>query len=401
MKYTDYIDLTYTPYKNDIICKFYLEPLRLSLKETAGAVAAESSIGTWTEVKTEKQYVKKLAAKVFSIEQTNKKAAIIEIAYSSKLFEQGNIPNILSSIAGNIFGLEEIKNIRLLDINFPKSFIKSFQGPKYRIKGIREIMKIENRPLLGTIIKPKLGLNSEDHAKVAYVSWLGGCDLVKDDENLSNQNFNRFEVRLKKTLKMKDKAEKETGEKKAYIINVTAETKEMIKRVKLVENYCNEYVMIDVITSGFAALQTLRNLDLNLIIHAHRAGHAAVTKSKKHGISMKVIAKLCRFAGVDQLHVGAAFGKMFENKQEVGKNLKAIKEECGLKEVMPVASGGLSPKDVPNIINFFGRDVVIQMGGGIHGHIKGSLYGAKAAREAIESVISGIEIKEAQKHIKN
>jgi ribulose-bisphosphate carboxylase large chain len=389
MKYVDYVNLDYKPSKKDLICEFFVEPLRISMKRACGAVAAESSIGTWTETTTTKPYVEKLAAKVFEM-----KGNKIKIAYPSELFEPGNISNIMSSIAGNVFGMKEIKNLRLNDVNFPSKILKSFKGPKYGIRVIRKLLKISKRPLVGTIIKPKLGLKTEDHVKTAYEAWLGGCDLVKDDENLGNQRFNRFEKRLKKTLKARDKAEKETGEKKVYLPNVTAETNEMIRRVKLVQDCGGRYIMVDVITVGWASLQTLRNQDFNLILHAHRAGHGAFTKNSKHGISMKVIAKLVRIVGLDQLHVGTAVGKMFETKEEVLERCDALRRKLnGLKPVMPVASGGLHPGLVPELMKIFGRDVIIQAGGGVHGHKLGTKAGAKAMRQAVDAIIKNISLK--------
>ena len=206
MKYEDYVDLGYKPNKNDLICHFFVEPSGINLKKVAGAVAAESSIGTWTETTTTKPYVEKISAKVFEIKGNN-----IKIAYPVDLFEPGNMPNILSSVAGNVFGMKDLKNLRLNDIHFPEKLLKGFKGPKYGIKGIRKILKIQKRPLVGTIVKPKLGLKTEDHAKVAYDAWIGGCDIVKDDENLSGQSFNTFGQRLEKTFKAKEKSEKETG----------------------------------------------------------------------------------------------------------------------------------------------------------------------------------------------
>ena len=226
MKPEDFLNLKYKPTKNDLICLFRVEPNHTDIKTASENVALESSIGTWDEVSTEKAYMKKLAAKVYSI-----KGNYVKIAYPGGLFEGGNAPNILSSIAGNIFGMKIVKNLRLEDIKIPREIIKTFQGPKFGTDGIRKFMKIKNRPLVGTIVKPKLGLNYMDHAKVAYEAWAGGCDLVKDDENLSSQKFNNFEDRLARTLEMADKAEEETGEKKAYLVNVTAETKEMIKKI--------------------------------------------------------------------------------------------------------------------------------------------------------------------------
>ncbi len=390
MKYLDFVDLKYKPAKTDLICTFYVEPDGISLKEAAGGVAAESSIGTWTELTTAEPYVAKLAAYIFSIEGN-----LAKIAYPLELFEQGNMPNILSSVAGNVFGLKALKNLRLVDVELPAELLKSFKGPKFGIEGIRKLLKVPKRPLVGTIIKPKLGLKTVDHARVAYEAWAGGCDVVKDDENLSSQRFNPFEERIVKTLESRDKAEEETGERKVYMANVTAETETMLKRADYVLDQGGEYVMVDILTCGFSALQTLRDQNFKLVIHAHRAGHAAFTKNPKHGIAMRAIAKVTRIIGVDQLHVGTVVGKMSETQQEVLENIGALKTEMsGLKPVMPVASGGLHPRLVPALMEIFGKDFVIQAGGGIHGHTDGTFAGATAMRQAVSATMEGKSLKE-------
>ncbi|NLE05764.1 MAG: type III ribulose-bisphosphate carboxylase [Crenarchaeota archaeon] len=389
----DFVDFNYKPKASDLICVFSFEPDGITLKEAAGGIAAESSVGTWTELTTEKSYVRKLAATVFKLEGNT-----ASIAYPIELFEDGNMPNILSSVAGNVFGLKALKNIRLQDINFPKELVKSFHGPKYGIEGIRKLLKTPERPVIGTIIKPKLGLKTADHAKVAYEAWAGGCDVVKDDENLSSQRFNLFEERVSVTLEARDKAQEETGEKKVYMINITADTETMLDRADLVVDNGGEYVMIDILTCGWSALQTLRNQDLNLVIHAHRAGHATFTKNPLHGISMRPIAKVARIIGVDQLHVGTVVGKMSETKTEVLENIDALKTKMSTtKKVMPVASGGIHPKLVPALIETFGNDVVIQAGGGIHGHPEGTRAGSKAMRQAAEAATKKITLEEYAK----
>jgi len=324
LKYLDFINLSYKPKDTDLTCTFYLEPEGISFKEAAGGVAAESSVGTWTELTTEKPYVKKLAAHVFSLEGN-----VAKIAYPIELFEPANMPNVLSSVAGNVFGLKALKNLRLLDINFPKALLASFKGPAFGIAGIRKLLKVPERPLVGTIIKPKLGLKTSDHAKVAYDAWSGGCDIVKDDENLSSQKFNPFHERLIQTLEARDRAQTETGERKVYMINVTAETNLMLKRAESVAAHGGEYIMVDILTVGWSALQTLRDQNQKLVIHAHRAGHAAFTKNQLHGIAMRPIAIVARVIGVDQLHVGTVVGKMAETKPEVLENIKACKEPLG------------------------------------------------------------------------
>ncbi len=399
----EFINLKYKP-KEDLVCLFKITPNKISVKNAANTVALESSVGTWTKIK-ERDYVKKLKAKVFSINKN-----WVKIAYPQELFEKDNVPNILSSIAGNIMGMNAVKAIRLEDISFPKSILKNFSGPKYGIKRIREMMKVKSRPLVGTIIKPKLGLNTEHHAKSAYESWVGGCDIVKDDENLASQKFNGFEKRLAKTLEMADKAEKETGEKKGYLVNVTAETKEMIKRAQWVENQGGKYVMIDILTAGWAALQTLKEANFKMAIHAHRAMHAAFDRNPNHGISMMVIADFARLIGVDQIHIGTGIGKLEGNiknikelSEEIEKNkVKATKlrleQNWGkINSVLSVSSGGLHPGHIPFLIKHLGKDLVIQAGGGIHGHPRGTIAGAKAMRQAVDAVMKKTSLKEYSK----
>lgn len=399
MKYEDFVDAKYKPKSSEVVCTFYVEPNNVGIKYAAGGVAAESSIGTWTDLKTMHKYVERLAAVVF---ETKKRGVghEIKVAYPEKLFEHGNMANILSSVAGNVFGLKELKNLRLEDVHLPKKLAESFGGPRYGIDGIRKMLGIEGRPLIGTIIKPKLGLNTSHHSKVAYDAWIGGCDIVKDDENLSNQGFNSFYKRVKETIRMRDLAERKTRETKVYMPNVTAEIDEMIRRVKYVKEQGGRYVMVDILTVGWSGLQTLREHSFGLVIHGHRAMHAAITKNAKHGISMKVIAKLARVSGVDQLHVGTGVGKMSESREEVLENLNALKCKMhGVKKVMPVASGGLHPSMIKKELEIFGDDVVIQMGGGIHGNPMGTKAGAAAARQALYAAKSNTGVRKyAESH---
>jgi len=180
--------------------------------------------------------------------------------------------------------------------------------------------------------------------------------------------------------------------------NITAETDVMLKRAEYVLDHGGEYVMVDILTCGFSALQTLRDQNFKLVIHAHRAGHAAFTKNPKHGMAMRVIAKVARIIGVDQLHVGTIVGKMSETREEVLENIDALKAEMsGLKPVMPVASGGLHPRLVPALMETFGKDFVIQAGGGIHGHKYGTFAGATAMRQAVDATLKGMSLEEYAK----
>jgi ribulose-bisphosphate carboxylase large chain len=403
-----YIQLGYKPDRDDLICEFYVQPAHgYTVRTTSEHVASESSIGTWTDVSTMKPRIKKMAAKVFEI-----KGNWVKIAYPAGLFEAGNMPQIYSSIAGNVFGMKMVENLRLESIHWPRSVMKSFRGPMFGIPGVRRLLKVKERPLAGTIVKPKLGLNEHEHARVAYDAWTGGLDIVKDDENLSHMPFNRFEKRVVETLKLRDKAEHETGERKMYMPNVTAETGEMLRRARFVKDQGGEYAMVDIVTVGWSGLQTLReaNQDLQLVLHAHRAGHAAFTRNPKHGISMLVVAETARLIGVDQIHIGTVVGKMEGKKQDVidiGEEIEhRIVREHGhvlsdnwgdINPVFAVCSGGLHPGQIPKLIEFLGKDIVAQFGGGCHGHPKGTRAGASAIRQAIDACMLGMDLKESAK----
>ena len=403
-----FLNLNYKPKNTDVICQYKITPAKgLSLKKVSEDIAGESSIGTWTNIGTMKSRVaEKLSPKIYYVSEKEKR---VRIAYPIELFELGNIPEILSSVGGNIYGMKSVKGILWEDLKIPEKMLKSFKGPKYGINGLRNMMKIPKRPFLGTIIKPKVGLNEKEHAKVAYNAWIGGCDIVKDDENLTSQNFNHFKERFLLTIKACKKAEKETGEKKVYLINCTAESEEMKKRIKFVEKNGGNYIMLDILTLGWGALQTARNYT-KLPIHAHRAGHAMYDRNPNHGMSMEVIAELARMVGVDTLHIGTIYGKMTGSKKEVQHIEKEIEEQFtpqtkkyleqkwyNIKPVLGVASGGVYPGMVSKIIGAMGDNVVLQAGGGVHGHPNGTIAGATAMRDAIDAVMKNKTLKEYSK----
>jgi len=408
----EYVDLNYAPSKKELVCEYYVEPAKgIGLEEAATHIAGESSIDTWSEILTlSPETAKKLKPHVFFIDKNRN---MIKIAYKPEIFEEGSVPQLLSSIAGNILSMKVVENLRLQDVSIPKQMLKAFKGPRFGMVGVRKVLKVKDRPLVGTIVKPKVGLSSEKHAKVAYESWLGGCDLVKDDENLTNQKFNPFEKRLKLTMKAKEKAERETGERKEYLCNITAPTcEEMLRRARIAKNLGSSYIMIDIIPTGWTALQTLReaNEELGLVIHAHRCMHSAMTRNKRHGLSMLVVAKLTRLIGLDQLHIGTVVGKMHGTKSEVLSArdvcvLKSIKEDYpanvlaqewhNIKPLFPVASGGLHPIMIPELLEIFGNDIILQFGGGIHAHPSGTKAGAMACRQALSAALEGISLEDA------
>ncbi|NAY82557.1 MAG: type III ribulose-bisphosphate carboxylase [Thaumarchaeota archaeon] len=405
--YLDFIDLKRKPAEDEIQLLFKATPAPgYSIEEAAGRIASESSVGTWTTLTTITQDTLNRMAKVYKIS-----GDLVYVTYPLELFELGSIPQLFSSVFGNIYGMKTVARLRVIDIRFPKEYIKSFKGPQFGQKKVKDILKIkENRPIIATVPKPKLSPSAEAHAKVGYEIWLGGEDLLKDDENLTSQPFIKFEDRVREVFKYRDKAEKETGERKSALINVTAETEEMKRRVKLVKDYGGEFIMIDFLTAGWAAVQTIRDYaeELGLALYAHRAFHAAFTKLPDHGATMLSIAKVARLAGVDFIHIGTAgIGKMESTKSDVIRikeeiTLDKVPQEdiyfeqdwAGINPVMPVSSGGLHPGILPPLLDALGADIAIQVGGGVLGHPMGPRAGAKAVRDAIDAWNKKIPLQE-------
>ncbi|ELZ91606.1 ribulose bisophosphate carboxylase [Haloferax mucosum ATCC BAA-1512] len=390
--YEDFLDLDYEPTSEDLVCTFRIDPATgMSTEAAASRVASESSNGTWAALQTGADFTD-MGATTFAIDGDS-----IQVAYPTGLFEPGNMPQVLSCIAGNIMGMKAVDSIRLMDCEWPESVVSSYPGPLYGSSVREEVFGVSDRPITATVPKPKVGLSTAAHAQVGYDAWVGGVDLLKDDENLTDQAFNPFADRLTESLSLRDDAEDETGEKKSYLINVTADTQTMLDRVDEVAAQGGEYVMVDIITAGWAGLQTVRERTEKhgLAIHAHRAMHAAFDRLPTHGVSMRVLAQISRLCGVDQLHTGTAGLGKLANEDTVGINDWLRRDLYGANDVLPVASGGLHPGLLPDLLDATGTNVCIQLGGGIHGHPDGTKAGAVALRSAIDAYVEGTSITEA------
>lgn len=399
LEYTDFVETDDEPAEDELVCEFYIEHEDdVSFEWTAGAVAAESSIGTWDpNLTTMREGIRDMGARVV---ETDPEEGVARVAYPPELFEAGSMPQILSSIAGNVFGLGEATGLRLEDVQFPPQLVDDFPGPALGYDEVKERVGAEKRPVVGTIVKPKLGLRADEHAEVAYEGWMGGLDIVKDDENLTDMEFNGFEERIERTLEAKREAEDETGENKLYFPNITAPADEMRRRTDVVLENGGDYVMVDILTAGWGALQEVREyIGDDVGIHAHRAGHAAFTRLPYHGVSMLAVAKFARLCGVDNLHAGAVVGKMEGGRDEVEEIYDFLRSDWnGCKTTIPVASGGLYPGVVDDVVEILGSDTVVQAGGGVHGHPDGTRAGGRAMREAAEATAEGVSVeKRAEK----
>lgn len=385
-----------------------------TIEDAAGGVAAESSVGTWTTLHVwyDEPRLSKLMGRAYEISDLGGGSYLVRVAYPLELFEEGNLPAFLASVAGNVFGMRRVRWLRVEDIYLPKGFLEPFKGPLKGLSGVREVFRVYDRPIAGTVPKPKVGYSADEVERLAYEVLAGGLDYIKDDENLASPRYCSFEARARGIMRAIDRAERETGERKVWFANVTADVREMARRMKIVADYGNPYAMVDVVIAGWSSLTYVRDLaeEYGLAIHAHRAMHAAMTRNPDHGVSMFVLAKLLRVVGVDQLHVGTPeVGKLEARKVDVVRNCSVLRDPMfkpqpddalhlpqpfyHIKPAVPVASGGLHPGTLPEVVRHMGVDIVVQVGGGVVGHPDGPRAGAAAVRQALEAASRGIPLE--------
>lgn len=420
---------------------------KLNFLQAACEVAAESSTGTNFLVKTETPFSKQLNALVY---QFDEKENLVWIAFPWRLFDRtGNVQNILTYIVGNVLGMKQVSALKLLDVWFPKSMLDQYDGPAYTIDDMKKYLGIgkgkKNRPILGTIIKPKMGLTSSEYAEVCYDFWIGGGDFVKNDEPQANQDFCPYDKMVIYVKQAMDKAVKETGKKKIHSFNVSAADYDtMIERCEMIRNAGFEKgsyaFLIDGLTAGWMAVQTLRRKYPDVFIHFHRAMHGAFTRPENPiGFSVLVLSKFARLAGASGIHTGTAgVGKMKGSPKEdivsahnilqliskghyfeqswskISKKdkdiLKIAKQDLahhpilendewrGMKKCAPIISGGLNPTLLKPFIDIMGNmDFITTMGAGCHAHPDGTTSGAKALVQAMEAYQKKISIKEYSK----
>ena len=414
-----YYDPGYEPKDSEVLVAFRVTPQEgVPREEAAAAVAAESSSGTWTIVWSDLLTDQaRYAGRTYKIEDVpgREDQFIAYIAYPLDLFEEGSMPNLMSSIVGNVFGFKAIRALRLEDIRIPPVLLKTFQGPPHGIQVERDILNKYGRPLLGATMKPKLGLSAKNYGRVVYEALRGGLDFTKDDENITSQPFMRYYDRCRFVMEAVHKAEAETGERKGHYINVTAgDMEEMYRRADLAKEMGSRIIMVDYLTVGFTAFASLSKWARNngILLHAHRAMHAVIDRQRDHGIHWRVLAKWCRIVGADHLHNGTVVGKLEGDRMSTIGSMALLRDDfvkadkskgiyfdqpyVSMPGVLPVASGGIHVWHIPELVSIFGDDVVLQFGGGTLGHPWGNAAGATANRVALEAVV---EARNAGKNI--
>lgn len=306
-----------------------------------------------------------------------------------------SLPNLITTIAGNLFELQPLSGIRLLDLRLPTAFAERYAGPKFGIQGTRALAGVPERPLIGTIIKPSVGLSAEATGALVADLCAGGIDFIKDDELQADGPACPFEDRVKSTMRAVNAAADKTGKKAMVAFNLTGEIDEMRRRHDLVLDYGGTCVMVNLTGVGMSGMIDIGR-HTELPIHAHRAGWGALTRDPLLGWSYPAWSKLWRLAGADHMHVNGFDNKFTESNESVAASVASLKDPLFGNSPMcavPVFSSGQTVRQAAATLNAAGSpDVLVTAGGGIIAHPDGVTEGVKAMRQAYDAAMQGVDV---------
>ncbi|NHN28613.1 2,3-diketo-5-methylthiopentyl-1-phosphate enolase [Paenibacillus sp. S3N08] len=383
------------------------------------SIAVGLTVGSWTDLpEAKKADMERHLGKVISVavhepegpgETAAHRYADIQIAYPDVNFSR-DIPALLVTVFGK---LSMDGRIKLIDLSFSEPFLSAFNGPKFGLQGVRKLLGVPERPLLMSIFKSVIGHDLPTLREQFYLQALGGVDLIKDDEILFENPLTPLERRVEACMEAAAAAERETGQKLLYAVNLTGPTFSLLDQARKAINAGANALLFNVLAYGFDVLNELsRHPDINVPIMAHPAMAGALYPSTYHGISANVLlGKLMRLAGADLVLFPSPYGSVVMPREEniaikhallteqwADYGFQQEADQAGaapsrptllLRSSFPVPSAGIHPGLVPLILKDFGSDVVVNAGGGIHGHPMGTVAGGQAFRQAIEGCLAG------------
>jgi ribulose-bisphosphate carboxylase large chain len=394
-----------------IIATYYIET-PFEPEKAAEVLAGEQSSGTFIAVPGETEELKQRFAarveKVTPLETVSTPAipgatsssgkyhrAEIVVSWSIENFGY-NLPVLTSTLQGNLYEIRQFTGLKLMDIELPPSYAKHYKGPAFGISGCRKLTNVQNRPLIGTIIKPSIGLTPQQTADMVKTLAAAGIDFVKDDELLSSSANSNFNDRVDAIMKVINDHANATGKKVMYAFNISGETDEMLQRYEYIVKSGGTCAMVSINSVGMAGVKKICD-QRQLAIHAHRNGWGMLTRHPLLGIDFKAYQKLWRVAGVDQLHVNGIQNKFWESDDSVVASIKACLQPFHDHEsILPVVSSGQWGGQAPETWRRTNTvDLLYMAGGGIMAHPMGAAAGVVALQQAWQAAVDGLSVEEA------
>ncbi len=410
-----FADRTTLDLEDYVILDYYFEST-IDPEEAAAHLCQEQSTAQWKRVGVDEYLRQRFGAKVIELfveRELDKPSYPLLVPSDLKSYgcrvkiahPHGNfgpkIPNLLSAVCGEgTFFSKGISAIKLFDIEFPDGYLRHFEGPQFGIEGLREILGVHDRPLFFGVIKPNIGLSPESSAELAYQGWLGGLDIAKDDEMLGDVAWSPLKDRAKLLGSARLKSEKETGEKKIYLANITDEVDRLIKLHDIAIAGGANALLVNGMTTGLSAVRMLRK-HAQVPLVGHFPFIAPFTRAPYLGVHSKLITKLQRLVGFDAI-VMAGFGeRMRTPENEVLLNIEECFKPMGhCKKSLPVPAGSQWAGSTPAIYEKLRTiDFGIVPGRGVFSHPMGPKAGAASLKQAWEAFQNGLTLEAyAQDH---
>ncbi len=384
----------------------------MPIEKAAAVLAGEQSSGTFVTVPGETDELKqRFAARVESInrwETVTEPAipgnkvntglyhrAMIEVSWSIENFGY-NLPVLISTLQGNLYELTQFTGLKLMDLDVPPSYAQYFRGPRFGIGGCRQLTGVYDRPLIGTIIKPSIGLSPEQTADLVKTLAEAGIDFIKDDELLSSSANSPFDKRVDAVMRVINEHADKTGKKVMYAFNISDEIEAMQRHYEKVVSSGGTCVMISLNSVGLSGVKKICDQG-QLAIHGHRNGWGMLNRHPLLGIEFPAYQKLWRLAGVDQIHVNGIQNKFWESDDSVVCSIEAcLKPMLGGYSILPVVSSGQWGGQAPETYRRTQTvDLLYMAGGGIMAHPDGPAGGVIALQQAWEAAVEGLSIEEA------
>ena len=395
-----------------IIAKYYIET-PFAVEKAAQVLAGEQSSGTFVAVPGETKELKERFAarieKITQLESVNEPAipgakakeglyhrANIEVSWSIENFGY-NLPVLISTLQGNLYELTQFTGLKLMDIELPASYASHFEGARFGIEGSRLSTGVNNRPLIGTIIKPSIGMTPEQTAELVKTLVEADIDFIKDDELISSAANSIFEDRVNAIMRVINAHADKTVKKVMYAFNISDEVDSMLHRYEHIVNAGGTCAMISLNSVGLAGTKKVCDSG-QLVIHGHRNGWGMLNRHPLLGIEFQAYQKLWRLAGVDQIHVNGIQNKFWESDDSVVRSIEACLKPLFGHTVLPVVSSGQwGGQAFETYRRTQTTDLLYMAGGGIMAHPGGSANGVRALQQAWEGAVNGMSLVDAVK----
>ncbi|GGF89162.1 2,3-diketo-5-methylthiopentyl-1-phosphate enolase [Paenibacillus abyssi] len=366
------------------------------------SIAVGLTVGSWTDLpEAKKAEMEKHLGKVVSVSvhepagaAPGERYADLKIAYPDLNYSR-DLPALLVTVFGK---LSMDGKIKLMDLQFSDEFLSAFPGPKFGVQGIRDLLGVHDRPLLMSIFKSVVGHDLVNLQEQFYQQALGGVDLIKDDEILFENPLTPIDKRVEVCMEAARRAQEQTGQKLLYAVNVTGPTSGLAAQAKKAIAAGANAILFNVLSYGFDALHELsKDPEISVPIAAHPAMAGAIYPSPHYGIAAPLLlGKLMRVAGADLSLFPSPYGSVVMPKEEnLAVKAALLDPSLPVRTSFPVPSAGIHPGIVPLILKDFGQEVVVNAGGGIHGHPMGTAAGGQAFREAMRAVAAGETLQDA------